>query len=247
MTDAYPDRPGLDTALSRALMVGASEGHIGETIRLYRPQPIVAFGKQDVRDPGYSAAVAAANRHGFVGIERLAGGRAAVFHQGTIAFAWTVPDPAPAERIHARFRAFTTVLVEAFHSLGVEARVGAIPGEYCPGDYSINVDGAVKVVGIGQRLARRAAHVGGVVVVSDGDGVRNVLTPVYAALRLGWDPATAGAIEDSMPGITVSDVVAAIVDRIGAETTIRTVGPDPSLLARAESLRMEHLSPPAAR
>ena len=37
-------------------------------------------------------------------------------------------------------------------------------------------------MGVGQRLVRGAAHVGGVVVVDQGDRIRDVLLPVYDAL-----------------------------------------------------------------
>jgi hypothetical protein len=33
-----------------------------------------------------------------------------------------------------------------------------------------------------------------------------VLTDVYAALDLAWDPATAGSVDDLRPGTTVADV-----------------------------------------
>lgn len=224
-------------------MLGASEGQIGETLRLYVPEPIVAFGKQDVRDPNYPEAVAAARRLGYVPVERLAGGRAAVFHPGTIAFAWTVPDPRPAERIHARFAAFTSILVAAFASLGLEAHVGEIPGEYCPGEYSINLGKSIKVAGIGQRLIRHAAHVGGVVVVTGGALVRDVLVPVYDALGLAWNPATAGALEDVRSGTTVDEVQHAIVSQIANRVGVEPVDPHPELVARAERLQGEHVAP----
>ena len=54
----------------------------------------------------------------------------------------------------------------ALCSLGVDARIGEVAGEYCPGKYSVNARGATKIMGVGQRLARHAAHVGGVIVVN---------------------------------------------------------------------------------
>jgi lipoate-protein ligase A len=104
-------------------------------------------------------------------------------------------------------------MVEAFRSLGVDARVGEVPGEYCPGEHSVNARGRVKVMGVGQRLVTSAAHVGGVIVVSGADRVREVLVPVYRALGLTWDPATVGALEEEVPGITWDDVGDAVLHR----------------------------------
>ena len=60
-------------------------GELPETLRLARPGPMVAFAKQDAVAPGYPDAVRAARTGGFEPVLRLAGGRAAVFHQQTIA------------------------------------------------------------------------------------------------------------------------------------------------------------------
>ena len=49
----------------------------------------------------------------------------------------------------------------------------------------------MKLAGIGQRLIKSGAHVGCVIVAGGSDELRAVLTPVYEALGLGWEPATA--------------------------------------------------------
>ena len=43
-------------------------------------------------------------------------------------------------------------------------------------------------------------------VVENGRSVREVLTDVYAALGLDFEPSTAGAAADAAPGLTVDDV-----------------------------------------
>jgi hypothetical protein len=88
-----------------------------------------------------------------------------------------------------------------------------VPGEYCPGEFSVNARGETKLMGVGQRLVQAAAHVGGVIVVAGTDRLRAVLVPVYRALDLDWDPATAGSLEDEMPGLTWDDVASAVVRR----------------------------------
>ena len=71
-------------------------------------------------------------------------------------------------------------------SLGVDARVGEVAGEYCPGEFSVNARGAAKLAGIGQRVVVGGAHVGGVIVVRGAGRIREVLTPIYEALEIDW-------------------------------------------------------------
>ena len=111
-------------------------------MRLARPGAMVAFGKQDVKSAGLSGGRGRRARQGFEAVERLAGGRAAVFHEGTVAFAHAVADPMPSRRTHDRFREVAELIARALRRLGVDARVGEIAGEYCPGDYSVNARGA---------------------------------------------------------------------------------------------------------
>ena len=113
-----------------------SEGSGPETLRLYRPGSIVAFGPRDTKAPGCVEAVRAARSGGFEAVKRLGGGRAAVFHDQTIAFAWTIPDPGPHASVLRRFQELANIMANAFLRLGIDARVGEVPGEYCPGRYS---------------------------------------------------------------------------------------------------------------
>jgi octanoyl-[GcvH]:protein N-octanoyltransferase len=208
--EGFPDPPEMDTAVSHATLRRVAERLEPETLRLHRPADVVAFGPRDRVAPGFPRAVAAAKEHGFASIERLAGGRAAVFHEGTIAFSWAIPDPSAREGIRRRFDEIAEILTTGLLSLGIDARIGEVPGEYCPGEHSINARGRTKLVGVGQRIVKDAAHVGGVVVVSGSDRIRDVLIPVYDALDLQWDPATTGSVEDEIPGITWEETERAI-------------------------------------
>ena len=105
------------------------------------------------------------------------------------------------------------MMAGAFQDLGIDARVGAVPGEYCPGEHSVNARGRTKLMGVGQRLVQRAVHVGGVVVVDDTLRVRDVLVPVYRALELEWDPATVGSLADEVPGLTWEEAERGILAR----------------------------------
>ncbi len=243
LTEQYPDRPAFDTAVSHALLRGVAAGEVVESLRLHQPGAIVAFGRQDVVSRGYPSAVEATRSAGYAAIERLAGGRAAVFHSGTIAFAWTIPSRNPRETIKPRFDALASTLLAAFQALGADARIGEVPGEYCPGAYSINVSGRHKIMGTGQRIIGRAAHVGGVIVVEGGDRIAEVLLPVYRALELPWDPTTSGDLAGAVPGITRQDVMAAVVSEFDHRYGLEPGTIDAATLEQAHGLETAHLSP----
>jgi octanoyl-[GcvH]:protein N-octanoyltransferase len=235
---AFTDRPAFDTAVSRAVLERVARGELPETFRIGRPGPMVAFGRLDLASPGYPDAAHAARAGGFEAVKRLAGGRAAVFHEHTIAFAWAGRAQDTWSGTHERFRNVAGIVERALRRLGVDARVGEVPREYCPGDYSVNARGRTKLAGIGQRLIKGAWHIGGVIVVSEGERVRDILVPVYEALGLDWYPATAGAVADEAPGATWEDVAQAL-ERELAEPAEADL--DPATLALAQRLEPEHL------
>ncbi|MEM7412352.1 MAG: lipoate--protein ligase family protein [Myxococcota bacterium] len=208
---SFPGRPAFDTAVSRAVLRDVAHGKRGETLRLYVPDDVLAFSTTDLRRPGFSDAVRAARSAGFDAALRLAGGSAAVFTRQTLAFAWCTPEREPRAGIHARFEKVAGWIARALGSLGVDARVGEVPGAYCPGDYSVNARGAVKLMGVGQRIVQGAAHTGGVLVVAGADRIREPLVPVYDALDYDYDPTTTGAVEDEVAGVGVAEVRAALL------------------------------------
>jgi lipoate-protein ligase A len=226
--------------VSRALLERVARGELPETFRLARPGAMVAFGRQDANSPGYPAAVAAARAGGFEAVERLAGGRAAVFCEHTIAFAWAGRARDTWAGTHDRFAVIAAIVERALAGLGVDARIGETPREYCPGEYSVNARGRTKLAGIGQRLISGAWHIGGVIVVSEADRVRDILLPVYAELGLDWDPATAGAIADEVPGTTWEQVADAFLSELPAHEPAEL---DAETLALAQRLEPEHRSP----
>jgi len=213
---SFPDQPELSTAVSRTILRRVAAGDLPPTIRIHRPGDEVAFGRQDLASPGYEAAAEAARAAGFAPVERLAGGRAAVFHSGTIAIARAYSDPQPPKRTYARFEEMAELIAVTLRGLGVDARVGEVPGEYCPGAYSVNARGATKLAGIGQRMIRGGAHMGGVVVASGGGEVARALEPVYAALELDWDPATSGSVSEELDReVDPGEVEEALIAELG--------------------------------
>jgi lipoate-protein ligase A len=239
LSDPVPGAPALDTAVSRALLEAVAAGEQPETLRLYRPDDVVAFSGLDATSPGFARAVGAARAAGFGAALRLAGGRAAVFHSETLAFAWAMPVADLRAGIQERFDLLAAIVASALRRLGVDARVGEVPGEYCPGEHSVNARGRVKLMGVGQRVVRGAAHVGGVIVVQGSARVRAVLAPVYAALGEPFDPETAGAVEDEIGPVALERVAEALL----GELRQRGLGLEPApqgvfaaLLERARGL-----------
>jgi lipoate-protein ligase A len=238
--DSFPEPPEMDTAVSHSILRRVAAGSLRETLRLYRPGPIVAFGPRDRVAPGFADAVAAARTLGFGTVERLAGGRAAVFHEGTLAFSWAIPDPRAREGIRSRFQAVAEILVEGMRSLGVDARIGEVPGEYCPGEHSINARGRTKLMGVGQRIVDGAAHVGGVIVVTGATRVREVLLPVYEALGLDWDPGTVGSLADEVPGLGWDEAAGAVEKAFDDRFDLREARVDDETRSLARDLIPRH-------
>lgn len=239
--EGFEQVPGLDISLSRAMLLRASDGHLSESFRLNVPARVLAFGKRDALEPGYPDAVAAARRVGFPPVLRLAGGRAAVFHENTVSFTWTVPAEDPRAGIRSRFVEISDLLVAAFGRLGIATEIGEIPGEYCPGEFSINLGGRLKVVGTGQRLASHAAHVGGVIVVADDGLVNEALVPVYAALGLDWDPEATGSLERAQPGVQARDVIEAIIAELATRRPVTAGSLDAATFDLGKRLIDEHV------
>jgi lipoate-protein ligase A len=211
-----------------------------ETLRIARPGTTVAFAKRDAVAPGYEAAVRAAREHGFEATLRLAGGRAAIFHDRTMEIGHAVPDDEPRAGIHERFARTAERLARALAGLGVDARVGEVAGEYCPGRYSVNARGAVKLAGIGQRVVAGGSHTGVVLVIEGEERINAVLEPVYAALDLEWEPAASGSVRAEAPSATWDLVADAVVTAYAREYDVVEDGVDPETMALARRLAPEH-------
>jgi lipoate-protein ligase A len=238
---SYPERPAFDTALSRALLHQVARGECAETLRLHRTGNVMAFSVLDRTRPGFPKAVQAARDAGFAPILRLAGGRAAPFSAGTLAVAWSRPVADLRSGVRERFEEIADIVTCALRALGVDARVGEVPGEYCPGGFSVNAGGRTKLAGVGQRVVRGAAHVGGVVVASGSAPLRRALEPVYRALDYAMDPAAVGSVRDELgEGEWLDRVEAALLDELSRRFAIRPDRPDAAAVAHAEALAPEH-------
>jgi lipoate-protein ligase A len=189
----------------------ADAGPDGDVVRIYRPEPVVCFGPRDLAAPGYAGAVEAARAHGFDVAERRPGGRAMAFHEQTLILDWLAYDGEPRRGLHQRFEELATIVRDALRDLGLDARIGELPGEYCPGQYSINIGGERKVAGLAQRIYPHAAHIGAAVVVGEESRLREVLVSVYEALCTAWEPGTLGGIGADATVVSWDDAAGAFV------------------------------------
>jgi octanoyl-[GcvH]:protein N-octanoyltransferase len=236
--ETEPRPPSLEVAVSHALVERVSEG--AGVVRLYRPAPTVAFGRLDALRPGFAAAVAAARAHGFEPVLRAPGGHAVAYHAGCLGIDEAIGEPDPIAGMHDRFARSGEVLAAALRELGVDARVGRVPGEFCPGDFTVNARGAVKLVGTAQRVVRHASLLAASVAVRDAEALRAVLVDVYRALELDMDPATVGAVEDEVAGLRIDEVERAVLDAYAGRWDLVPSSLDAATFERARALEGRH-------
>lgn len=179
-----------DLELSRALLDRVAAGEVDAALRIWRPVPAVSFSKLDLLlSPGSGAAVALAEEAGLEAIQRMSGGHAVVLGEGSLCVG--LAEPAAAfEDTQARYERMSAAIIGALAELAVEAEPGELPGEWCPGAWSIHA-GPVKLAGLSQRVIKGAAWSEAVLHIGEPDRV--LFAAVYEALELPLDPATLGA------------------------------------------------------
>ena len=194
--------------------------HAGDHIRLVhvrRPGKIVAFGRKDELDPGYDLAVSQATRAGFASCVRPVGGTFAPLHAGSLIvdeFGYSYNAGAHSR---ARFEFHSERLREVFAQLGVaDVRLGQVPGEYCPGEYSVNSRGRSKLSGTAQRVVQNAWLVSSVVQVAGAADLRPVASAIAAAMGRTIETSAIGSLREeagrSGQDVGVVDVAERIVD-----------------------------------
>ncbi|MCK8610118.1 lipoate--protein ligase family protein [Agromyces sp. C10] len=201
--------------LLRAVADGALRGPV---VRAYRPLRTVALSRREANLPGFADAEAAARAHGFDPVVRPAGGRAVAYDRTCLVVDLVTVEPTGLLDHRAAFVGAGTAFVDSLREVGVDARLGPVPGEYCPGDYSVNARGSVKLVGTAQRRVRGARLLSASLPLGEVDGLRDVLVDVNAALAFDWDPDTFGSVRAESPGIDED----ALVERIARHLVGRT-------------------------
>ena len=160
-------------------------------LRVWTPHQQVAFGRRDARTDGYADATAAAERRDYPAVERDVGGRAVAFTGSTLAVVHADPG-ADRTAIQARYDRTAECVSRALTRVGVDATDGEPPDSFCPGTHSLQANG--KLAGLAQRVRSDVAITAGVVLVADHDAVATVLSPVYDALGVPFDPGSVGSV-----------------------------------------------------
>jgi len=230
--------PTLDVALPHALLDLVAGKRRRPVLRCYRPVATVAFGRRDRFLPGFEEAATAASRHGYTPVVRGAGGRAAAYDEDCLIFDEIMPTDG--SEIRERFAADAQRQARALQGLGVDARVGEVAGEYCPGEFSVNARGRVKLIGAAERIIRGGWLHSSVVVVAGAPRLRAVLEDVYGALGLDWDPASVGSVIDEAPAIGLGDVRRALLASYETRYTLTPASLTAAELARVGALLDRH-------
>lgn len=188
-------------------------------LRIYQPRPTAAFSPRDTTHPAYQAVSEHLLALGFTPVERGAGGLLAIYDPSALVIDLISPHPEPREHTRDRFLHFSAFVADAFARLGLDARVGAVPGEYCPGDYSVNAGGHLKLAGLAQRVVKHGYHMGAVLSVAPSPAAKAAVADAYRMFGLAFDPATFGSAAELLPELAAShirDAIArAIADNLG--------------------------------
>lgn len=241
---APPASPALDMAISHATLDRVAAGELPACARLYRPCRTLALSKADLRRPGADAAADAGRRRDFVPVVRLAGGQVVAYHEDALIYEQFTPRHGGRESVRGRYDDVAGLIVDALREAGVDAEIRELPGEFCPGRHSITAGGRVKLAGLAQRVVARAALVSAVILVRGAEPVRETLVDAHAAMRLPWEPATVGAVEDIVPGIHVGDLEE-LLRRRSADRGMPCRGVDDDTRRAAGRREGRHRHPPA--
>ena len=160
----------------------------------------------------------AARDAGFEPVVRLAGGRAALFHEGTLPSPGRARSERPVAGTHERFERIAGIV--AARAAGARRRRPGRRGARrvlprCLERQRPRAGEARRDRPAPDR--RRRALPAGCSWSPTASCVRATLEPVYAALELDWDPATAGSVADEVPGTTLDDAEAALVAELERE------------------------------
>jgi octanoyl-[GcvH]:protein N-octanoyltransferase len=208
----------------------------------------VGVTRRDTFRPGFADAVRAAEEEGYPVFVRSSGGGATAADAGTFGFSIIRPaDPAEAGRgIRSRYDEAAGLVLGAFSRLGLAAEVGEVRDEFCPGDHSIRVgrwEDGMKLVGIAQRVTRRATSVGGIVLVEGERELARVLGRVYGSLKLPFRAGSVGSVRRAGHETDLGEVIEAFAAETEVRYGARRVPLDDETLSLAREGGREHLVP----
>lgn len=161
--------------------------------------PTVAFSARDLRSPGIVAATALARAAGFATVVRSPGGQMVAYDDGAVVIDHVDRTAGLEAAGGTVFRTNAEAHVAVLTGLGLrDARIGPVEGEYCPGEYSVNVGGRAKVIGSAQRVVGSGTLFSTIVQVALSERVRAVITDVSAALGYELRPSSVTGIGDHL-------------------------------------------------
>lgn len=181
-------------------------------LHVRRAPRVIAFSRRDERRPGFAKARSAAVAHGFGVAVRAVGGTFAPLHDGSVIVDEYGFAAGRGSETTARFARHAHILRRVFASYGVDARVGEVEREYCPGAFSVNARGVAKISGTAQRVSRDAWVVSSVIQVGATEPLLAVTEACARALDQPVDLATIG----SMAGEGVPRACGEVARRIAA-------------------------------
>ena len=211
-----PGGPAHDVALGPTLLRHGL-GDADEVVRVFSPAPTAAFSRRDRLRPGFGEAVAAVRRWGFEPVLRYPGGRLAAYHDGSVVVEHVCRRTGLDLAVDGRFSLYADQVASVLSGLGVDATVGEVPGEYCPGAFTVNGGGTVKLAGSAQRVTRQGWLFSTIVQVTGAARLRPPLAEASEALGYALDLATVGAVEDLRPGTSVDEVARALAASYSVE------------------------------
>jgi octanoyl-[GcvH]:protein N-octanoyltransferase len=241
------DDPGTAYAYGRILFEEVAAGVRPPTVSITPSAPHVGVTRKDTLKASFGDAVRAAHEEGYPTLVRGAGGGAIAAHHGTFGFSIVRPAEDTRRSIRERYDEAAALVLGAFSRLGVCAEVGEVRDEFCPGDHSLRVGGwenGMKLVGIAQRVTRRAASVGGIVLVWGEEDLARILARVYFALDLPMRPGSVGSLRRTGSKAEVEDVIAAFAREAKLRYDAQPVILDEESLRRARGKRAEYLVSP---
>ena len=240
--------PGTAYAYGRTVFEEVAAGLRPATVSITPSARHVGVTRRDTHRAGFGEAVRGAYEEGYPVLVRGAGGGAIAAHHGTFGFSIVRPAEDARRGINERYDEAAALVLGAFSRFGVEeAEVGEVRDEFCPGDHSIrygDFENGMKLVGIAQRVTRRATSVGGIVLVQGEGDLARILSGFYAAMNLSMRPGSVGSLRRLGNKIGVEDVIAALAAEAKLRYGAESVPLDEATLRRARVHRAEFLVPP---
>ncbi len=238
--------PTIAYGYQRVIFEQVAAGERQPTVSITPSTRHVGVTRRDTFRPGFSDAVRASHQEGYPVLVRSAGGGATAAGPGTFGFSVIRPatDDEARRGIRDRYEEATALVLGAFGRLGVRAEVGEVCDEFCPGDHSIRVgswEDGMKVVGIAQRVTRRATSVGGIVLVEGEDELARILERVYGAMRLPFSPRSVGSLRRAGYEAGVGETIGALAAEAELRYGAVRVPLDEGVLELARKEGDEHL------